>query len=152
KEKARRGFFMASRPPYGYRFDAAGQLAVHEEEAGVVRMMFGWLVQEQRSTRSIVVELRRLGIRPQRARAWAKSSLTRILTSRLYVGEAFFNRREVILNPRTGRKTLHRWRPREEWIAIAVPAIVTPKVFEAAQQQLARNRAVRTGPPSARPY
>src|SRR5262249_18627212 len=48
KEKARRGFFISSRPPYGYRFGADGQLAIYDEEAAVVRMMYGWLVDEQR--------------------------------------------------------------------------------------------------------
>jgi site-specific DNA recombinase len=152
KEKARRGFFIASRAPFGYCFGPDGKLAVHEEEASVVRMMFRWLVDEQRSARSIVIELRRLGIRPQRGAAWAKSSVTRILTSRLYFGEGYFNQREVIVNPRTGRKTLHRWRPREEWIAIPVPAIVTSALFEAAQQQLARNRSVLVGRPNRVPY
>ncbi len=152
KEKARRGFFIASRPPYGYRFGADGKLTIHEDEAAVVRMIFAWLVNEQRSARSIVVELRRLGVRPQRGSVWAKSSVTRMLTSRLYLGEAFFNRREVIVNPQTGRKTLHRWRPREEWIAITVPAIVEPATFERAQQQLARNRSVLVGRPNTVPY
>jgi len=147
KEKARSGFFISSRAPYGYRFAADGKLAIHDEEAGVVRMMFAWLVNEQRSARSIVMELRRLGIRPQRGREWAKSSVIRILTSRFYLGEGYFNQREVVVNPRTGRKTLHRWRPREEWIAIAVPAIVSADLFEAAQQQLGRNRSVMSGRP-----
>src|SRR5205823_6174507 len=75
REKARRGFFITSRYPYGYRADTDCKLAIHQNEADVVRMMFAWLVHEQRSARSIVVELRRLGIRPQRARAWAKSSV-----------------------------------------------------------------------------
>jgi len=148
KEKARRGFFISSRAPYGYRFSTDGKLTVHEDEAAVVRMMFAWLVNEQRSARSIVVELRRLGIKPQRAGAWGKSSVVRILTSRFYIGEGFFNQREVVVNPRTGRKTIHRWRPREEWIPIGVPAIVTPDLFEAAQQQIARNRAVMVGRPN----
>src|SRR2546425_1445604 len=152
KEKARRGFFIASRAPYGYRFDTAGKLVIQEDEASVVRMMFVWLVQEQRSARNIVLELRRLGVRPQRSPSWSKSSVTRILTSRLYLGEGYFNQREVIVNPRTGRKTLHRWRPPAEWIAIAVPAIITRALFEQAQQQLARNRQMLVGRPNEEIY
>ena len=109
-------------------------------------MMFHWLVDEQRSARSIAVELRRLGIRPQRGEQWAKSSVRNVLTTRFYIGESFFNQREVVANPGTGRKTRHRLRPATEWILLATPAIVTPELFARAQQQLARNRAVLRPP------
>ena len=113
-------------------------------------MMFHWLVDEQRSARSIAVELRRLGIRPQRGEQWAKSSVRNVLTNRFYIGEGFFNQREVVANPGTGRKTRHRLRPATEWILLATPAIVTPELFARAQQQLARNRAVLAGRPGGR--
>jgi hypothetical protein len=99
-------------------------------------MMFHWLVDEQRSARSIAVELRRLGIRPQCGEQWAKSSVRNVLTIRFYIGEGFFNQREVVANPGTGRKTRHRLRPATEWIPLATPAIVTPELFARAQQQL----------------
>src|SRR5262249_28353564 len=54
---------------------------------------------------------------------------------------------EVVVNASTGRKTIHRWRPREEWIAVALPPIVSGDLFEAAQQQLERNRSVMSGRP-----
>jgi site-specific DNA recombinase len=113
-------------------------------------MMFHWLVDEQRSARSIAVELRRLGIRPRCGEQWAKSSVRNVLTIRFYIGEGFFNQREVVANPGTGRKTRHRLRPATEWIPLATPAIVTPELFARAQQQLARNRAMLAGRPGGR--
>jgi site-specific DNA recombinase len=88
KEKARRGLIVAGPVPYGYRVDptAPGRLIVHPEEASVVRMMFSWLAEEERSLRSIAVELRALGIRPARGGQWAKSSVARVLRSELYAG------------------------------------------------------------------
>src|SRR5207244_12950136 len=68
-------------------------------------------------------------------------------------GQAFYNRREKIENPKTGRRgTGRRFRPETEWIPLEVPAIVSPELFEQAQAQLARNRATLTGRPPVRFY
>ena len=150
REKARQGLRPGSTPPYGYRAATAapGRVVVDEEQAGVVRMIFRWLVDEQRSARSIAVELRRLGeIQPQRGRVWAKSSVLRVLTNRAYIGEAFFNQREVVISSRTGRKTHHRLRPAAEWIPVAVPAIIPPELFEHAQHQLRATAPSSLGAP-----
>lgn len=152
REKARRGLVVASRPAFGYRADPehSGRLLIHEPEAAVIRMMFRWCAEEQRSIRGIALELTRLGLRPQRGQVWRMSTVRRILTNVLYTGQAYYGQREVAEHPRTGRRTLHRWRPREDWISIPVPAIVTPETLALAEQQLARNRAILVGRPS--PY
>jgi site-specific DNA recombinase len=155
REKARRGLIVSGTFAYGYRPDPAapGRLVVQDDEAGIVRMMFRRLVEEQRSIRSIVIELRRLGTAPARGRAWAKSSVRNVLTNPVYTGRAFFNRREVIASPRTGRRgTGRRLRPESEWVPVAVPAIVTPELFEQARQQLERNRQTLAGRPGVRFY
>src|SRR2546428_3098106 len=136
REKARRGLVVTGPYPYGYRADAAnpGRVVVQDDEAHVVRMMYGWLANEHRSIRTITIELRRLGIAPRRGRAWAPSSVRKILTSPFYIGKAFYNRREKIENPTTGRRgTGRRFRPESEWIPLSVPAIVSPELFEQAQ-------------------
>jgi site-specific DNA recombinase len=155
KEKARRGLVVTGPYPYGYRPDPAqpGRLIIHPEEADVVRMIYRWLVDEHRSIRSIVTELRRLGILPRRGREWAKSSVRKLLTSPFYAGQAHYNRREKIVNAKTGRQgTGRRFRPESEWIPISVPAIVDEALFARAQEQLGRNRGTQTGRPPVRFY
>ncbi len=146
REKARRGLVPAGPTPYGYKQDPAGQgrLVVHEEEARVVRMIYRWFVDEGRSIRRIVTELGQLCIHAARGQAWAKSSVRRLLTSEVYIGRAWFNRRD--------RAAGGRFRPKREWIPVSVPAIVTPEVFEAAQRQFRRNAEILSGRPSASPY
>ncbi len=131
-EKARRG--LVSAYPFGYRpviesGKPTGRMVVHGEKAATVRMIFDWHVAEQRSIRSITVELRRLGLRPQRGGAWRPSMVRRVLTNRAYIGQASF------LD-----------------IAIPVPAIIAVGIFECAQEQLARNRALLAGRPSVVPF
>jgi site-specific DNA recombinase len=149
REKARRGLIVASYP-YGYRPDpeAPGRLVVHEAEGEIVRLIYRLLVDEQRSTRAIVVELRRLGIQPARGRRWGPTSVRRILGSDRYTGRAYYNRDEVVENPKTGRKTRRAQRPASEWIAVPIPPIVTPERYAAAQAQLQRNREAQVGRPA----
>jgi site-specific DNA recombinase len=154
REKARRGLWVGSRRPYGYVFNPAapGTLCVHEEEAATVRMIFRWLVEDRRSVRGIVAELRALGVKPQRGRAWGNSSVRRILTEERYIGRAYFNRRHVVDHERSGKRTAVELRPRDEWIPVAIPALVDEALFARAEAQLMRNRAVLVGRPSTRFY
>ena len=51
-QKARAGWFIGGRAPYGYRYipcrdGAGGRLEVDEDEAAFVRMLYGWLVEER---------------------------------------------------------------------------------------------------------
>jgi site-specific DNA recombinase len=131
-EKARRG--LVSYYPYGYgplieQGKPAGRMLVHEDEASTVRMIFDWYVTEQRSIRSITVELRRLGLRAQKGGVFGKSMVRKILANRAYIGETSY-----------------------EGIPIAIPAIVDLGVFERAQEQLDRNRAILAGRPTSAPF
>ena len=147
KEKARRALIPAGPVAYGYRLDPQqpGKLVIHDEEALVVRMVFRWLAEEQRPIREITAELRALGVRAPRGRLWAKSSVRRLLTSELYAGRGYYNRRERLA------KRL-RFRPESEWIPIPVPPIVSSELFDRARAQLARNKALMVGRPGHRVY
>lgn len=131
REKARRGQVVASYP-YGYRPDAArrGYVVVHDPEAAVVRMIYGWLIDEGRSVRSIVDELRALGVPPATAaRAWGPTQVRRIVASDRYTGRTWY-----------------------KGIEIPIPAIITPERHAAARAQLARNAVALVGRPAVQPY
>jgi site-specific DNA recombinase len=132
REKARRGLIPGGTPPFGYRMDPAnsGRWVIKDDEADVVRLIFRMVTEEQRSIRQVTVELRRLGLRPQRAAAWERASVQAILRNEAYAGRAHF---------RSGG----------EDILITVPALTTPETFEQARAQLVRNRVVMPGRPSA---
>jgi site-specific DNA recombinase len=75
-----------------------------------------------------------------------------ILQNPAYIGKAAFGKTESVergklLRPIRGKattprhaKSTHRDKPPQEWISIDVPAIVNRDVFDAAKQQLARNK------------
>ena len=100
------------------------------------------IIDERRSVRSIVMQLRQLGIRSARGR-WTNQQVLRVLTGG-YDGTRFFNRHAV--QPDGQRRV----RERADWIAVTVPPIVTAEQTEAARTQLNRNRLTRVGRPPLR--
>src|SRR5215218_3722135 len=61
-QKAREGHWLGGRAPYGYRYitkrdGVPGYLVVDEDEAGLVRQLFTWLVEERMTIRQIVKRL-----------------------------------------------------------------------------------------------
>ena len=70
--------------------------------------------------------------RPRPAAHLGHSTLSKLLRNEAYIGRVYFNRTEAVPDPRPGRRSQQVPRPREDWIAIAVPAIVDDQTFEAA--------------------
>ncbi len=154
-QKARAGPWIAGQAPYGYRYvpnrdGVPGHLEVEEAEAGVVRMLYRWLIDERMTVRQILKRLAAGPWRPRNGkRLWSNSVVHRVLSDPLYAGTAYANRHVLVAprrprsaGPRAGLPTCRKPRPREEWIAIPVPAIVDAITYQDASGQLARNSAL----------
>src|SRR5207245_2851437 len=145
--------YQGGRAPYGYRYvprhDAVpGYLVIDDAEADLVRTLYGWLIDECMSVRQIVKRLNASLHRPRSGRIpWSSSVVHKILDDPIYAGTAYANRYAFTApnKPRTGRSphtrqlTHRQVRPRDEWIATSVPAIVDAVTWERAQAQLTRN-------------
>src|SRR5262249_54520980 len=127
-----------------------GHLLIDEAEAEVVRMLYRWLIDERMTVRQI---LKRLAAGPWRPRCgrrlWSAAVVHRVLSDPVYTGTGYLNRytfhaprRPRAHGPHTGERTCRRPRPREEWIAIPVPAIIDEQTHQQAAAQLARNAAL----------
>lgn len=137
--RARAGEVVTWKPSYGYRRIARcgaqpAHLEVYEPEGLIVRRVFRDYVHDNSSTRQITRHLNQDRIpSPSGKPVRGPSTISRILRNEAYIGRVYYNRTESVLDRRPGKGT-RQVRPREEWIAIAVPTIVDEKVFEAAQQ------------------
>lgn len=167
RHKALRGVLnVLSGAPYGFRYvprtDACdARYEVEPLEAEVVRRLFGWFVDEQWSIGRIARELTKRRVATRRGKTtWDRSVIWGMLRNPAYSGRAAFRKTQLVerikatRQARTGQlypksaKSSPRSRPRNEWIEIAVPAIVDAAVFERAQEQLQRNkRLARHGAP-----
>src|SRR5882672_3244565 len=166
-ERVRRGRRHAARSgsvsaltaaPYGYRYvrrDQGGGVArfeVVEDEARIVRLIFAWVGLDRSSLREVCRRLQQMGCRTQRGLAhWSAATIHGMLDNPAYVGRAVLGRSRVLPAHPQLRSNRRNTRPvpsvtrrirdaREERIEIAVPTLVDPAVFEAAQKQLAENR------------
>jgi len=135
--RARAGEITTWKTAYGYRRVArtgvvAAHLEIYEPEAAVVRRIF-----TDRAAGITVREIcRRLNTdrlpSPTGKATWGHSTLCRLLRNEAYIGRVYFNRTETIADPRPARRTRQVPRPREEWIPIGCPRIITDEQFEAA--------------------
>jgi site-specific DNA recombinase len=143
--RARAGEVLSRKVPYGYRRVPRGpegpaHLVVHEEEAAIVRRVFADFLGGT-SVRRIAVALATEGTAsPDGKPVWPLATIWRLLRNEAYVGRLYWNRTHTGYDPSVGRARLTR-RPREEWVLIPVPAIVSDETFEAAQQA-ARDNAI----------
>jgi site-specific DNA recombinase len=148
---------VLSGAPYGYRYikktDTSDSCyAVIEEEAAVVRQIYQWHAQEGLSIGEIARRLSAQSVPTRKNKSrWERSVVWAILRNPAYVGRAAFGKTERAERKRVTRPlrqkggfsrrcSANRERPREQWIEIAVPALVAEPVFARAQERLAENK------------
>ncbi len=143
-ENARQGFWNGSRPPFGYRtvvVEQRGQrvkkhLEIEPKDAEIVRLIFrlcleGDGVSGPMGIRAIAAWLNARDLRNGQDKPFYTGTVHRILTRESYAGVHHYN----CCDSRTGKA-----RPKEEWVAVAVPAIVSAQEFRAVLARLYQRR------------
>ncbi|MGH7261565.1 MAG: recombinase family protein [Nitrospiraceae bacterium] len=148
---------VLSGAPYGYRYirktdEAPASYRVIEVEARVVQRVFERYTVEGLSMGEITRRLNAEGIptRKQSSR-WERSVVWAMLRNPAYRGAAAFGKTRVAGRIRVTRALRRRGgivlsnsigheRPREEWIEIPVPALVSEESFVRAQELLHENK------------
>ena len=97
------GNYIGSRPPYGYNkvWVTEGKrkcptLAINEEEANVVRMIFDMYVNQDMGRPSICFRLDELGIKPPKGKNWSAAGLKDLLENVHYLGKVRWNWRKTV--------------------------------------------------------
>ena len=158
RHRARQGqVSVLSGAPYGYRYvrksdETAAYYEVIEAEAEVVRLIYRRYTVGHLSIGAITRLLNEQAV-PTRKRIsrWERSTVWAILRNPAYKGTACFGKTEVRPGQRVTRplrlrggiakrNSSNRERPRQEWIEIPVPAIVSDEIFAFAQELLTANK------------
>lgn len=147
RTRAREGKIMGSHfTAYGYRYNRESRTyEVHEAEAEVVRQMFHWVANEGLTMRAVARRLNKLGVPTVRsAESWGPTAVRSILRNELYTGVWHYNKRRSMLprkrrpgaaaSRRPNSKTRAVLRPRDEWIAVPVPALITSEMFQTVEE------------------
>lgn len=160
--KVRAGELLGYQAPYGYDYipikgkgheKINGRFVINEEEARVVKMIFEWIGIECISIKEVIRRLYDQGIPPKKQMrdTWSNGPLHRMLKNETYIGTHYYYKSESVIsrNPmaKTQKKYQHRHsmkgsrktRPRDEWIAVEVPKIIEPELFEKAKAQIKSN-------------
>ena len=157
--KAKQGCVsVLSGAPYGYVYMAAGdrheaRYEIHPREADVVRRVFQLYVNEGLSIGAIAKALTADHIPTRRgAPQWERSVVWGMLRNPAYTGQAAYRKTQSVSRKRPTKlandhgfypKHVHsssRQRPREDWLIISVPRIISPRLFERAARQLELNK------------
>ena len=158
RHKAHEGVVnVLSGAPYGYRYmrktdDSAAYYEVVESEAAVVRMVYESYTQQGLSINAIARMLNERQIPTRTATTrWERSTVWGLLRNPAYQGRACYGKTELRprqritrpLRQRQGmpsRNSASHERPREDWIEVPVPALVSEETFALAQEQLEKNK------------
>jgi site-specific DNA recombinase len=139
KENARQGYWNGSHAPFGYRAVEVGtagargrkkrRLEVDPAEAETVHRIFELYLHGYRGRelgmKGVAAHLNERGI-SMRGRLWRSQKINEVLSDPVYVGIFYFNQKDSRTN---------KLKPQTEWIAVEVPAIVAPHVFERVKQR-----------------
>lgn len=141
--------------PFGYRYipvsePNGGSWEIDTQEAAVVQQIFTWYTEKSWSLRKIAMQLNETGVPVRRKGGyWGAGRISVILDQPAYAGKAYYNRyrtrpESVGRLKKQGRGRLVTpdsvIRPREEWIAVDTPAILSPEVWQRAQEQRMHNQ------------
>jgi site-specific DNA recombinase len=148
---------VLSGAPYGYRYlkktestDAC--YVVDEAQAAAVREVFAWYTIEGLSIGTIVRRLNDAKVPTRFGKSrWERSKVWAMLRNPAYVGRAAFGKTERAERKRvtralrkkggySARSSANRERPKEQWIAVSVPALIGEEVFARAAEKLDENR------------
>jgi site-specific DNA recombinase len=147
---------VMSGAPYGYRYirktdEMPAAYVVDEAEARVVRRVYQMYTIEGLRIAEITRQLNSEGVSARRASRWERSVVWGVLRNPAYRGAACFGKTRISARTRVVRPQRRRGttmpsitaghqRPREEWIEIPVPALVTEESFARAQELLYQNK------------
>jgi site-specific DNA recombinase len=145
--KANAGKVVGSnRAPFGYRFvrdqnNKVIGLEIYETQAGIVRLIFKWYVDERLPMFAIAKRLEEMKIptpggenyKSRGARGiWSHTIIATILDNETYAGDWHFGYRKGASKTRT---------PKSEHIIVSVPSIVDRATWKRAQELRASNKA-----------
>ncbi len=160
--KVRSGKLLGYQAPYGYDYipikgkgldKINGQFVINEEEAKVVRMVFEWIGVECVSIKEVIRRLYDMGVPPKKGKrdVWTNGPLHRMLKNETYTGKHYYYKSESVMTKNPTAKTQKKYqnrhslkgsrktRPRDEWIEVEVPRIITDELFQKANAQIKSN-------------
>lgn len=156
------GNYVGSNPPYGYdkAWVMEGKrkcptLAINEEEANVVRIIFDMYVNQDMGRPSICYRLDELGIAPPKGKRWSPEGLKDLLENVHYTGKVKWYWRKTVTIVEDGeiKKTNPKSKLGEYLIYDGKhEAIISEELFQAARDKQGRNHRAKASTKIRNPF
>jgi site-specific DNA recombinase len=149
KSKAKQGKVVKNDHVYGYDYDKeTGKMIIKEDEAEVVRMVFDFFTKPDspfQGVNGIAIHLTEMGIPTKKGKStWHRQVVRQLLMNETYTGKKAHNRwntEGMLANKyKKDEKVRISERPKDEWIYVDCPAIISEVQFNQAQQLLEQSR------------
>lgn len=136
KQKCEKRVLDATDVRYGYEWDYKNHcMVINEEQARMVRKMFEWYVFGGLGVTEIARKLAEYGVYGEKSgKILSANTVSSRLADSSYKGVFYINKKGSKLNIGVGAKKIRYDRPKEEWVAVSGPAIVSEKLFDLAQR------------------
>ena len=142
----KRGAFIGSTAPYGYKKVKIGKLCTlepHETEADVVRMMYDLYLNHDMTFHSIGRKLDAMGIKPRTGECWRDTSIRQIISNHHYDGKVVYGKRKTKTVIEDGKQVRKRKRLVDDSQFAVVdgahPALVDHETFVKANEKRTNN-------------
>ena len=154
------GNYINGVAPYGYTRDwimegkrRCPTLAIVEEEAKVVRMIFDWYVNEGIGATKICQKLNAMGIPARKGGLWKKSSIVNMLKNEHYIGKVVI-RKHIKINTVEDSEISTHMVFNEEYDVIdgKHPAIVDEETFYKANNKIHKYPSVKPSATLQNPF
>lgn len=134
----KRGCYLGSIPPYGYKKITIGKnhtLEIVEEEAAVVRQVFEWYIGGL-TLLNISRKLNEMGVKSQTGGEWTKNTLRGMINNVHYLGYVVYSKRVETVCVENGERVVRSLSQPEDKIIKAQglhPAIIDRATWDAAR-------------------
>lgn len=148
------GNYIGSIPPYGYDkiFVMEGKrkcptLAINEEQANIVRMIFDMYIYQNMGADLICKRLDELHVTPPKGEYWSPNGVRDILSNIHYTGRVKWNWRKIVIAIEDG--DVVKTRPRASTAEYLIydgkhPAIISDDLFRLAEEKQGRNHRAKS--------
>ncbi len=135
--RAREGYYSGTNPTkFGYIYNPeTRKLEIHEKEAEAIKLVFRIYNEPDSSLVKVAKRLNEMGYKTKEGNTFTSDGIHDVVRDPIYTGRWYANR--------YGRKG--KLKPREEWIEVQVPALISLAIFDKTQELLIarRNYTVR---------
>ncbi len=149
RRKAQEGYVVKDSGLFGYDYDSKSKTyVINEDEAKIVQMIFHYFTDPQtmfQGINGIAKHLTDIGIPTARGgKVWHRQVVRQILLNESYTGAFYQNKYDTegdYVNKQAGEAyEPGKLRPREEWIEMNIPQIISQEQYEFAQVLLKQSR------------